>query len=290
MIAFSTDTSAALARRLPALLPDRELRRPHRRTTPPPRARNPPAALDPRQRTTAGSPRPSSRRRRPSAAIRVMETEHYTAATRDEAVRKIAVLRRPDRPAVHPRAGRRHAGDVAGRWCRQNVDTKQVQLNRHGPVERTTRVLGLPALQNAWFAAPENGGFNAFATRYRHQIQHRSDADRDAFLRRRLARRRTRAFARPAAVLRQCAAQQIGLQRRRRRVSLPRRRHQRPRPRRVADIPAGKAKTISPAPQHLPAVVDLELSCSTAGPPGDARSPSPAACAWRATPSAIALA
>ena len=28
-------------------------------------------------------------------------------------------------------------------------------------------MLTLPALQGAWFSAPENGGFNAFATRYR---------------------------------------------------------------------------------------------------------------------------
>ena len=29
------------------------------------------------------------------------------------------------------------------------------------------RVMKLPMLQGAWFAAPENGGFNAFAQRYR---------------------------------------------------------------------------------------------------------------------------
>ncbi len=29
------------------------------------------------------------------------------------------------------------------------------------------RVYNLPALQGAWFSAPENGGFNAFASRYR---------------------------------------------------------------------------------------------------------------------------
>ena len=29
------------------------------------------------------------------------------------------------------------------------------------------RVMKLPALQGAWFAAPENAGFNAFAQRYK---------------------------------------------------------------------------------------------------------------------------
>ena len=42
------------------------------------------------------------------------------------------------------------------------------------------RVLKLPALQGAWFAAPENAGFNAFATRYRAKFN--SDPTRLATL------------------------------------------------------------------------------------------------------------
>ena len=49
------------------------------------------------------------------------------------------------------------------------------------------RVLRLPALQGAWFAAPDNAGFNAFAKRYQRQIQRRSAAAGDALLRRRVA-------------------------------------------------------------------------------------------------------
>ena len=42
------------------------------------------------------------------------------------------------------------------------------------------RVLKLPALQGAWFAAPENAGFNAFAQRYRAKFN--SDPARIATL------------------------------------------------------------------------------------------------------------
>ena len=60
------------------------------------------------------------------------------------------------------------------------------------------RVLRLPQLQGAWFAAPDNAGFNAFAQRYKAKFGSRADAARDALLRRRLAgRRRWRAAQGP---------------------------------------------------------------------------------------------
>ena len=49
------------------------------------------------------------------------------------------------------------------------------------------RVLRLPALQGAWFAAPDNAGFNAFAAALQGAIQRRSAAARVALLRRRVA-------------------------------------------------------------------------------------------------------
>ena len=54
------------------------------------------------------------------------------------------------------------------------IDPKQVQILGTG-LWNDARVLDLPGLQGAWFAAPENGGFNAFANRYPRQVQHRSD-------------------------------------------------------------------------------------------------------------------
>lgn len=48
------------------------------------------------------------------------------------------------------------------------LDGKRVQILGTG-LWNDARVLRLPALQGAWFAAPENGGFNAFAGRYREK-------------------------------------------------------------------------------------------------------------------------
>ncbi len=46
------------------------------------------------------------------------------------------------------------------------VSAKKIQILGTG-LWNDARVLKLPALQGAWFAAPDNGGFNAFAARYR---------------------------------------------------------------------------------------------------------------------------
>jgi len=47
-----------------------------------------------------------------------------------------------------------------------NLDSRRVQILGTG-LWNDPAVLKLPALQGAWFSAPENGGFNAFAARYR---------------------------------------------------------------------------------------------------------------------------
>jgi len=46
------------------------------------------------------------------------------------------------------------------------LESKRIQILGTG-LWNDARVLKLPALQGAWFSAPENGGFNAFAQRYR---------------------------------------------------------------------------------------------------------------------------
>ncbi|MDB5593771.1 MAG: Extracellular ligand-binding receptor [Hyphomicrobiales bacterium] len=48
------------------------------------------------------------------------------------------------------------------------IDSRRVQILGTG-LWNDARVLKLPALQGAWFAAPDNGGFNAFAGRYREK-------------------------------------------------------------------------------------------------------------------------
>ena len=62
-------------------------------------------------------------------------------------------------------------------------DPQQVKLLGTG-VWNEPRVFAVPALQGAWFATPDNRGFNAFAARYRGPLQQRSDPARDTVLRR----------------------------------------------------------------------------------------------------------
>ena len=97
--------------------------------------------------------------------MRVMTIEHYTPATRDDSVRKIAALGEgidtlfiPEQADAMPAMSQALVAD--------GIDPKRVQILGTG-LWNDTRVLGLQGLQGAWFAAPENGGFNAFANRYR---------------------------------------------------------------------------------------------------------------------------
>ena len=97
--------------------------------------------------------------------MRVLEIEHYTAASRDEAVRKVAALGdQIDTLFIPEQADAMPAMSAA--LIANGLDGKKVQILGTG-LWNDARVLNLPALQGAWFAAPENGGFNAFATRYR---------------------------------------------------------------------------------------------------------------------------
>ena len=97
--------------------------------------------------------------------LRVQMIEHFTPATRDASVKKVAALGDqidslfiPDQADAMPAMSQ--ALVAAG------LDGKHVQILGTG-LWNDARVLDLPGLQGAWFAAPENGGFNAFATRYR---------------------------------------------------------------------------------------------------------------------------
>jgi ABC-type branched-subunit amino acid transport system substrate-binding protein len=55
---------------------------------------------------------------------------------------------------------------IAQALTASGVDSRKVQILGTG-LWNDPRVLSLPALQGAWFAAPDNAGFNAFAARYR---------------------------------------------------------------------------------------------------------------------------
>ena len=97
--------------------------------------------------------------------FRVLEIEHYDAASRDESVRKIAALGdQIDTLFIPEQADAMPAMSAA--LLANKIDGQHVQILGTG-LWNDARVLNLPALQGAWFAAPENGGFNQFATRYR---------------------------------------------------------------------------------------------------------------------------
>ena len=59
------------------------------------------------------------------------------------------------------------------------LDSQHVQILGTG-LWNDARVLGLPALQGAWFAAPDSSGFTAFAAHYRAKFN--SDPTRIATL------------------------------------------------------------------------------------------------------------
>ena len=110
--------------------------------------------------------------------IRVMAIERYAAGGAAAAAQKIAglagqidLLFIPEQAEAMPA--------VAQALTANGVDGRKAQLVGTG-LWNDPRVLKLPALQGAWFAAPENGGFNAFAGRYR--AKYGSDPTRIATL------------------------------------------------------------------------------------------------------------
>ena len=110
--------------------------------------------------------------------IRVMSIEHYEPRTMAEAVQKIAALHdQIDSLFIPEQADAMQALSQA--LTSAGINGKQVQILGTG-LWNDARVLRLPALQEAWFAAPENGGFNAFAERYR--AKYHSDPTRIATL------------------------------------------------------------------------------------------------------------
>ncbi len=110
--------------------------------------------------------------------VRVMEIEHYQAQTANAAVRKIAALGdQIDALFIADQASAMPA--MAQALSANGLTSRKVQILGTG-LWNDARVLSLPALQGAWFAAPDNTGFNAFAARYR--AKYGSDPTRIATL------------------------------------------------------------------------------------------------------------
>ncbi len=110
--------------------------------------------------------------------LRVMALERYRPGAAKEAAARIGALGAQIDSLFIPDQAEA-MGAVARDLVAANVDAKRVQILGTG-LWNDARVLKLPALQGAWFAAPENGGFNAFAQRYRAKFN--SDPTRIATL------------------------------------------------------------------------------------------------------------
>jgi branched-chain amino acid transport system substrate-binding protein len=97
--------------------------------------------------------------------LRVVVIERYKPGAPAEAVRRVAAVADQIDSLFIPDAPDAMVA-VARELSAANLDSKRVQILGTG-LWNDPRVLKLPALQGAWFSSPENGGFNAFANRYR---------------------------------------------------------------------------------------------------------------------------
>ncbi len=110
--------------------------------------------------------------------LRVMGMEDYQPQTLNVAVQKIAALgNQIDTLFIPEQADAMPA--MAQALTAAGIDSRRVQILGTG-LWNDSRVLSLPALQGAWFAAPDNSGFTAFAARYRARFN--SDPTRIATL------------------------------------------------------------------------------------------------------------
>ncbi len=109
--------------------------------------------------------------------LRIMTIEHYQPQTMANAVQRIAALGDQIDALFIP-----EQADAMQAMSEAMVAAKasgKYQLLGTG-LWNDARVLNLPALQGAWFPAPENGGFKAFASRY--EAKYHSDPPRIATL------------------------------------------------------------------------------------------------------------
>ena len=112
------------------------------------------------------------------AGMRVMTIERYKPGAAQAAAQRIAGLGDQIDSLFIPEQAEGMAA-VGKQIEAAKIDTKRVQILGTG-LWNDTRALSVPALQGAWFSAPENGGFNAFAARYRTKFN--SDPTRLATL------------------------------------------------------------------------------------------------------------
>jgi branched-chain amino acid transport system substrate-binding protein len=97
--------------------------------------------------------------------LRVALIERYKPGAAAESVQRLAASKDQFDTLFIPEQADQ-MGAVAKELQANGLDSKKVQIIGTG-VWNDQRTINLPALQGAWFTAPENAGFNAFAQRYR---------------------------------------------------------------------------------------------------------------------------
>ncbi len=100
-----------------------------------------------------------------SHGIRVLTIERYKPGALQASVQRIAEASAQIDALFIPEQAEAMVA-VSRELQTAGIDTKRIQVLGTG-LWNDARVLKLPALQGAWFVAPENTGFNALAQRYR---------------------------------------------------------------------------------------------------------------------------
>ena len=98
--------------------------------------------------------------------IRVQAIEHYTSAAQAGAAAKAIAAAAGQFDALFIPEQANAMPAIAQVLTANKLDSQHVQILGTG-LWNDARVLALPALQGAWFAAPDSSGFTAFAERYR---------------------------------------------------------------------------------------------------------------------------
>ncbi len=100
-----------------------------------------------------------------NAGLRVPLIERYKPGAASESIQRLAAARDQfDTLFIPEQADAMSA--LSKDLSASGLDSKKVQIIGTG-LWNDSRTLSLPALQGAWFTAPENAGFNAFAQRYK---------------------------------------------------------------------------------------------------------------------------
>ncbi len=97
--------------------------------------------------------------------LRVPLIERYKPGAPGESIQRLAAARDQFDTLFIPEQADAMGG-VPKELVAAGLNSKKVQIIGTG-LWNDQRALNLPALQGAWFTAPENAGFNAFAQRYR---------------------------------------------------------------------------------------------------------------------------